>query len=613
MQAHGKTEIMSQQNTKTHIQILLALLIAALFMHISSAQPGSVKVALDPVSVREASSAFILENYFLRATINPSIGLEEVYDKQAKRVLFKGEMQFDFYSKSAELPFDTRIVHHPDRSVSVWVGGIDPVSRMQYAVFYRMYQDRTSIEQTIRAYNRSGRDQTSDYQTTALFPLENGSRIISSTGFYGCFNDQKQSGTICAYRSTLKPESITGPNRICDMLHPPNAYIRLGSTSAGSSGIERIVPPFKFHQWTFTWFPVKGITAPTWANSDFVASHRMDGDSWVFDMQSNQPLPVYDMVIWRDGVEIYNMPVLFQLNRPYIVRYPLDHPGKQLRATLFDATSPGREEIMTMTWPKKSVSKPNRPDWASISKSAPAPVGAASYAKALSYLNMDRPEEAANWLKSILNDSEYGDAASYQYAELAVQYGEYDTALALAKGLTEKNVDHYKAWMLQAWLERKLDRSEAAIESLTALDRYDPLNLFLAAESCMWANRGVGDAEWATQELKKRFKNEASVFVLACDYLALGATDEALFVLESVIDTSSLESLILRGWLHHQSGNTKRAEELLKNVDSRMQTMNQSQWNNKILRCRPIQEALGTAAKAYPNLSHIKKARDYLR
>jgi len=145
--------------------------------------------------------ALVLENEHLRVIVLPDLGgrIYSALDKHSGEEVFyrnnvvkpglialrgawiSGGVEFNFpcgHTVSTVSPVDRRVLRDEDGSAAVWVGAVERIHRMSWAVGIRLRPDSAVLETDIRLQNRTALPHPYYFWSNAAVPARNDMRLI---------------------------------------------------------------------------------------------------------------------------------------------------------------------------------------------------------------------------------------------------------------------------------------------------------------------------------------------------------------------------------------------------------------------------------------------------
>jgi tetratricopeptide (TPR) repeat protein len=184
----------------------------------------------------------------------------------------------------------------------------------------------------------------------------------------------------------------------------------------------------------------------------------------------------------------------------------------------------------------------------------------ALYLKGLALKHLGKYNEAYDILFRAGWNYAHRSAAYYELANIDCMNGRFSDALEKLDVSAGLNDGHTKALNLKAAIFRKLDCPEKARKAADSAGAIDPLDMFSRVERVI-----LGDDK---TELVETFGGKPENFIdTACDYIAAGFYDDALFALGLAGGDYPLFDYY-RALCHEKMGQADRAAECCKKADS---------------------------------------------
>ena len=287
-----------------------------------------------PVAYR----ALVIENEYLRVTVLPELGghLHSALDKATGEDLFyhnhvvkpglialrgawiSGGIEWNFprgHSVTTLSPVDARLVAEEDGSAIIWVGDVEQVYRMAWAVGIRLRPGCSAIETEVRLINRTplphpyyfwanaavpARDdmrliypatRTRTWQGEVSWPIHEGRDLShyrafphasdsfmldSLEGFFGVYYQDRDFGVVhvadvqeCFGKKYFTWGTAESGRIWASILSDDDGpYCEIQSGRFVDQSTWRLLPPHHGERWLERWFPVKGIGGFAWANGE---------------------------------------------------------------------------------------------------------------------------------------------------------------------------------------------------------------------------------------------------------------------------------------------------------------------------------------------------------
>jgi tetratricopeptide (TPR) repeat protein len=282
--------------------------------------------------------ALVVENEHLRVTVLPELGghLHSAVAKVSGEDVFyhnhvvkpgllglrgawlSGGIEWNFpcgHTVTTVSPVDARLVREDDGSATIWVGNIEQVSRMAWAVGIRLRPDAAAIETEIRLANRTALPHPYYFWANAAVPARDDMRMVypgtkarswmghfdwpmhqgkdlarytafdhsndvflldSLEDFFGVYYEQRDFGVVHVadvHQSFGKKFFTWGTaehGRIWSAALSDNdgPYCEIQSGRFVDQSTWQLMPPHHTESWLEWWYPVAGMGGFDWANRD---------------------------------------------------------------------------------------------------------------------------------------------------------------------------------------------------------------------------------------------------------------------------------------------------------------------------------------------------------
>ena len=309
--------------------------------------------------------AVVLENEYLRLIVLPEVGgrLYSALDKPTGKEIFyrnnvikpglialrgawiSGGIEFNFprgHTVTTISPVDSRLVEEEDGAFTVWVGNVERVFRMGWAVGIRLRPESALIETEVRLTNRQGlphpfyfwanasvparTDMRLVYPATKVrvwgnvlnWPIHEGRDLATYVGhdyqgdtfaldsledFFGAYYQDLDFGLVHvadvheAYGKKFFTWGTSDHGRMWSqaLSDGDGPYCEIQSGRFVDQGTWSMFPPHHTVQWTEFWYAVKGTGGFAWANTE-AAVQLTQADGKV-DMGVLVTRPVPDAVV----------------------------------------------------------------------------------------------------------------------------------------------------------------------------------------------------------------------------------------------------------------------------------------------------------------------------
>jgi len=352
--------------------------------------------------------AVVLENGYLRLIVLPELGgrLYSALDKPTGREIFyrnhvvkpglialrgawiSGGIEFNFprgHTVTTVSPVDSRLVEEEDGAVTVWVGNLERVFRMGWAVGIRLRPESALVETEIRLTNRQDlphpfyfwanasvparKDMRLVYPATKVrvwsnvlnWPIHEGRNLAtyfahdyqgdifaldSLEDFFGAHYPELDFGLVHvadvhdAYGKKFFTWGTWDHGKMwAEVLSDGDGpYCELQSGRFVDQGVWRMFPPHHTIQWTEHWYAVKGIGGFAWANQEAaVRLNTADGNADL-GVLVTRPMPDALVRLTAGDRIVHEQRLSLSPDRPLRKTVPINGTGSQpvLTLTLLD-------------------------------------------------------------------------------------------------------------------------------------------------------------------------------------------------------------------------------------------------------------------------------------
>jgi len=487
----------------------------------------------------------ILENDYLRAALVPEAGgrIVAAWDKFSHRELlhFAGEAVSagtGVLPATASLPdlpaggvaligpaeappnrvSRYRVSAVSDEFVSVFVRLPAPEG-VEGSVEYRLASDRAALDVCVRLDNLSAQPQPARWRARARLSESTGGAFLysppragsptegDSFRFAGYYDDDARQGTLVVLPGDLAVQA------------PSPATLNLTCRQGW-------IAPGEHLEWSIHWYALSRSDPPIFATPLLAAFQRRTPEGIETQLCSVEFLDWLKLTLVRDGVWLFDHPLLLQPRQPKAFEFPLDRYGEDLTVRLTTW-----KHLYTLvhlpSLPDATVCR--TPPRVELEATAPATsdAAAADWGAAMGALRKGNRAGAAARLQSLLQNPRWEAGAAYQLAALSVAAGDVRTASALITWASEARPHSLRCRQMQAYLLRRAGENDAVIAALREIDLAAPFDPFVASESLLGAYGGADVADWAREELARRIQDTTDLKRLIETYDSWGASKDA--------------------------------------------------------------------------------------
>jgi tetratricopeptide (TPR) repeat protein len=521
-------------------------------------------------------------------------------------------------------PIDCTIQENSDDSVSLLFGDIERVSRMRWSVALTLHPERACFQTEMRLNNRTAFPNRFCFWTNSSAPVSAGLEYLSSATkvmtlndvmdfpvnegvdiswdknhleaqdmsclnprlrYVGWYNHDLKRGMInVADRTEARgtkfytwgnsDDGVIWEQMLTDADGP---YAGMQSGRLPTMGIWEILSPFSEESWKETWYPVRDIGAPTFANDRLAFSLRADGDLLHLGIQAIEDilgarlsLAIGDSVIWEEQVDL-------EAAAPYLREIPLNgakaddgvltvHSAQgQLLA---ESTRPGAEAELEYKGTVKIKADRERPR------------AEDQWLNGVDFEKLGDYEQARNSYRRALQDDPQFGPAEVALGVLHMRQGKFSEAASHFEKVLKREVGDEAARFHLGVCRLYEGRFEEAVGELKYLLRS---RAYRAGASYLLGGLylGLGKLTEAIEQLEKSISqfsgNGEARALLACALRRQGELEAATGIVDQILSTDPLNFLALsESLLLARSGNQKEAEPRRRGLENAFRDESQS-------------------------------------
>ncbi len=357
--------------------------------------------------------ALIVENEYLHVTVLPELG-GRIYSALCKRdgeeIFYRnsvvkpglialrgawvsGGVEWNFprgHSVTTVSPVDARTVEEEDGTATIWVGNIEQIYRMSWAVGIRLRPRSSLIETEILLANRTDMPHPYYFWANAAVPASDDMRLIypgtrikswgghsewpvregkdlarytafeqandvflldSLEDFFGVYYEDRDFGLahVADVHQAFGKKFFTwgtadhGRMWSAALSDADGPYCEIQSGRFADQSTWQLMAPHWSERWTEWWYPVKGMGGFTWANKE--AAVRVAGRGGKIECSAivTRPRPQARMRVMSGDTLLREERADLSPDRPLRIEMPAEEAGRAVTLTLLDAD--GREII----------------------------------------------------------------------------------------------------------------------------------------------------------------------------------------------------------------------------------------------------------------------------
>ena len=506
-----------------------------------------------------------------------------------------GGIEWNFpngHTVTSSSPIDCTIRENADGSVSLLFGDIERVSRMRWSVALTLQPERACFQTEMRLANRTAFPNRFWFWANSSAPVSEGMEYLSSATkvmtlkdvmsfpvnegvdisrdenhveaqdmfclnprlrYVGWYNHDLKRGMInVADRTEARGTKFYTWGNSDDgdiweqmLTDQDGPYAEMQSGRLPTMGIWEILSPYSRESWRETWYPIRDIGAPTFANDTLAFSLRTAADSAHLGIQAVEDIPGARLSLAAGNSTIWEQQVDLEAASPYLSDIPLNGANAREAVLMIHSAEGGLLARST-----RSETEPEL-EYRGIVKIT---------------ANRQRPRAEEQWLNGIdfekLGDYEHA-RASYNRALLDdPEFGPAEVALGvldLRQGLFSEAAPHFqKVLKREAGDEAARfylgvcriyeQRFEKAVDELKVLLRS---RLYRAGASYLLGGLYLGRGE-LTEAIEQLEKSDSPLSgdgearaLLACALRRSGEFEAAASVLDRILSIDPLSFLAL--------------------------------------------------------------------
>jgi tetratricopeptide (TPR) repeat protein len=555
-----------------------------------------------------------------------------------------GGIEWNFpngHTVTSSSPIDCTIRKNPDGSVSLLFGDLERVSRMRWAVAVTVHPERACFETEVHLNNRTTLPNRFWFWANSSAPVSEGLEYLSSATkvmtlkgimnfpvnegvdiswdknhleaqdmfclnprleYVGWYNHDLKRGMInVADRSEARGTKFYTWGNSDDgdiweqmLTDSDGPYAEMQSGRHPTMGIWEILSPYSEESWRETWYPIRDIGAPTFANGELAFSLRPDADSLQLGLQVIQAQTGAKLSLRTDENTIWEERVDLAPAAPYFVQIPLkgapaenteltvrSADGQLLARSARLAEEPEREYkgyVRIKVDRERSKAEDQWHNGVGFEKVGDYEEARAAYSRALQDdpefspaevalgvldMRQGRFEEAAVRFEEVLKREPGDESARFHLGVCRVEGRRFREGideftyllrsrlyrgaaayllggLYLGQGNLSKAIQQLKktngcfgqAEALTACARRREGKLEAADEILRQILNRDPLNYMALYESMLVERSRSRKPGPARKKLQETLRDEVQSYLeIACEYARFGLYEEAYAIL----------------------------------------------------------------------------------
>jgi tetratricopeptide (TPR) repeat protein len=519
-----------------------------------------------------------------------------------------GGIEWNFpngHTVTSSSPIDCTIRENADGSVSLLLGDIERVSRMRWSVALSLYPDRACFQTEMRLNNRTAFPNRFWFWANSSAPVSKGMQYLSSATkvmtlkdvmdfpvndgvdiswdknhveaqdmfclnprlrYVGWYNHDLKRGLInVADRTEARGTKFYTWGNSDDgdiweqmLTNADGPYAEMQSGRLPTMGIWEILSPYSEESWKETWYPVRDIGAPSFANDRLAFSLGADGDSLQLGIQAiaalrgaRLSLAVGENTIWEEQVDL-------EAAVPYLTEVPLNG-AKAENAVLTVHSAEG--QLLANSIRPEAGPELEYKGYVKIKADRSSPRTEEQWRNGIDFEKLGDYEQARSSYRRALQDDPGFAPAEVAIGVLEMRQGKFSQAASHFEKVLKQEVGDEAARFHLGVCRIYEQRFEEAIEELKVMLRS---RLYRSGASYLLGGLylGRGKLTEAIEQLEKANSqspgNGEAGALLACALRRQGELEAAAGVVQQILSTDPLNFLALSESLFlARSGNQK--------------------------------------------------------
>ena len=504
-----------------------------------------------------------------------------------------GGIEWNFpngHTVTSSSPIDCTIRENADGSASLMFGDIERVSRMRWSVALTLHPDRACFQTEMRLTNRTPFPNRFWFWASSSAPVSKGMQYLSSATkvmtlkdvmdfpvndgadiswdknhveaqdmfflnpplrYVGWYNHDLKRGLInVADRTEARGTrfSTRGNSDDCDIWEKmltdadgPCAEMQSGRLPA--MGIWEILSPYSEESWTETWYPVRDIGAPSYADERLSFNLQPSGDSLKLGIQAVRTIPAARLSTTIDGKRIWEEQVDLEAAVPYLAEAPLN--GGKTENAVFAVHSAEGQLLAEST---RSETELEYRGTVKIRADRKDPRAQEQWLNGIDFEKLGDYEQARGSYRKALQDDPGFGPAEVAIGVLDMRQGKFSQAASRFEKVLKREVGDEAARFHLGVCRIYEQRFDEAIEELKILLRS---RLYRDGVSYLLGGLylGRGKLTEAIEQLEKANRrapaNGAAGALLACALRRRGELEAAAGIVQQILSTDPLNFLAL--------------------------------------------------------------------
>jgi tetratricopeptide (TPR) repeat protein len=522
-----------------------------------------------------------------------------------------GGIEWNFpngHTVTSSSPIDCTIRENADGGVSLLFGDIERVSRMRWNVALTLQPERACFQTEMRLTNRTAFPNRFWFWANSSAPVSEGMEYLSSAtkvmtlkdvmGFpvnegvdiswdknhveaqdmfclnprlryVGWYNHDLKRGLVnVADRTEARGTKFYTWGNSDDgdiweqmLTDADGPYAEMQSGRLPTMGVWEILSPYSEESWTETWYPVRDIGAPTFANDTLAFSFNTGADTVRLGIQAVEDIRGARLRLFTGDGTIWEQQTDLEAASPYLSEIPLKGARAE-DAVLTIHTSQGR--LLARSVGPETEPEPEYRGVVKIKADRPRARAKDQWLNGIDFEKLGDYEQArVSYHRALQDDPEFGPA-EVCLGVLDMRRGSFDEAASHFEKVLKREVGDEAARFHLGVCRIYQQRFEEAAEQLKYLLRS---RLYRSGASHLLGGLflGKGKLTEAIEQLDKSHSgfpwNGEAGALLACALRRQGELETAAGVLDQILSADPMNFLALSESLFlARSGNQKDAD-----------------------------------------------------
>jgi tetratricopeptide (TPR) repeat protein len=516
-----------------------------------------------------------------------------------------GGIEWNFpngHTVTSSSPIDCAIRRNPDGGASLLFGDVERVSRMRWSVALTLHPQRACFDTETRLNNRTPFPARFWFWANSAAPVSQGMEYLSSATrvmtlkdlmnfpvnegvdisrdknhveaqdmfclnprqeYVGWYNHELKRGMInVADRTEARGTKFytwgnSDDGNIWEQMltDADGPYAEMQSGRLPTMGIWEILSPFSEESWKETWYPVRDMGAPTFANRELALSLQRDGESLKIGIQAVASHPGARLSLTSGADRLWEQEADLEAAAPRLFEV---EPKGAANPVLTVHTAEG--SLLARSASQEQAPQPEYRGYLKVRADRDSPRAEEQYLNGVDCEKLGDYEEAhAAYRRALQDDPDYGPA-EVGLGVLELRRGKTEEAASLFQKVLKREAGDEAARFHLGVCRICEERFGDAVEELKYLLRsrqYRAGAAYLLGGLCL----GQGRLPQAREQLEKLPRQAEAGALLACALRRQGELEAAGELLERILSGDPLNHIALAESVFlEQAANKKKVE-----------------------------------------------------